>query len=303
MVKCSAYRCDSVTSKKIPGITFHRFPKDEKLKKAWVDNMQLQFQPQPTSVLCSKHFEEHFIDPSVFRTRLRPGSIPTLFEELPMDLPNKNSAINCKNTMRVKQTANGNNVSVQKEVQHKITIVSVSNILAEKENFLGPTNDTTTLPPVIPKTEPILPKTDPIQPTTDPILPKTEPISPTTDPIQPSTEPILPKIETILPSTHPIVLKTYSILPTTDPILPTTYPIQPITDPILHRTHPILPAKHVCTSMQRLKKKLIIKNKKIKTLQQQSRRLKKKVAQFSDIIEELKKKINSDDVYIIVPNN
>ncbi|XP_022818418.1 zonadhesin-like isoform X2 [Spodoptera litura] len=300
--------------------------------------MQLQFQPQPTSVLCSKHFEEHFIDPSVFRTRLRPGSIPTLFEELPMDLPNKNSGINCKNTVRVKQTANGNNVSVHKEVQHKITIVSVSNILAKKENLLRPSNDTTTtLPPVIPKTEPILPTTDPIipktepilpttdpilpttdpkLPTTDPILPTTEPILPkiepilpttdpilpTTDPILPTTEPILPKIEPILPTTHPIVLKTYSILPTTDPIQPTTHPIQPTTHPILPTIDPKLPAKHVCTSMERLKKKLIIKNKKIKTLQQQSRRLKKKVAQFSDIIEELKKKIDSDDVYIIVPN-
>lgn len=44
----------------------------------------MQLQPNPTGVLCSKHFEENLIDASVFRTRLRPGSIPTLFNKLPL---------------------------------------------------------------------------------------------------------------------------------------------------------------------------------------------------------------------------
>lgn len=42
------------------------------------------WQPRPSSVLCSKHFENHLLDPSAFRTTLRPGAIPTLFNELPV---------------------------------------------------------------------------------------------------------------------------------------------------------------------------------------------------------------------------
>lgn len=41
------------------------------------------WKPSKTCVLCSKHFEEHFMDKSPFRTRLRPGAVPTLFEILP----------------------------------------------------------------------------------------------------------------------------------------------------------------------------------------------------------------------------
>lgn len=53
----------------------------------------MQLPPNPTGVLCSQHFEEHLIDASVFRTRLRPGSIPTLFNELPLAMHVCNSML------------------------------------------------------------------------------------------------------------------------------------------------------------------------------------------------------------------
>ncbi|RVE55331.1 hypothetical protein evm_000229 [Chilo suppressalis] len=84
MVKCSAYLCENTTYGNIPGLTFHRFPKDQTLCDIWVANMQIKnWKPSKTCVLCSQHFEEHFIDKSPFRTRLRPGAVPTLFENLP----------------------------------------------------------------------------------------------------------------------------------------------------------------------------------------------------------------------------
>ncbi|CAF4899544.1 unnamed protein product [Pieris macdunnoughi] len=83
MVKCSAPLCGNATYKKTPDITFHRFPKDEIIKLAWVTNMKKQnLQPTSSSVLCSKHFEDHLIDKSGFRTVLVSGAIPTIFDLL-----------------------------------------------------------------------------------------------------------------------------------------------------------------------------------------------------------------------------
>ncbi|XP_047517495.1 epidermal growth factor receptor substrate 15 homolog isoform X2 [Pieris napi] len=83
MVKYSAPLCGNATYKKTPDITFHRFPKDEIIKLAWVTNMKKQdLQPTSSSVLCSKHFEDHLIDKSGFRTVLVSGAIPTIFDLL-----------------------------------------------------------------------------------------------------------------------------------------------------------------------------------------------------------------------------
>ncbi|CAH2068208.1 unnamed protein product, partial [Iphiclides podalirius] len=81
MVKCSAPLCSNATYKKTAEISFHRFPKDENIKLAWLSNIKRpDWQPTSASVLCSKHFEASLIDKSGFRTVLAPGAIPTIFD-------------------------------------------------------------------------------------------------------------------------------------------------------------------------------------------------------------------------------
>lgn len=67
-------------------IFLRRFPKKDNLKREWICNMKIKnFQPTRRSVLCSKHFEEHFIATSNVRTRLCYNAIPTIFREYPND--------------------------------------------------------------------------------------------------------------------------------------------------------------------------------------------------------------------------
>ncbi|CAH2035696.1 unnamed protein product, partial [Iphiclides podalirius] len=58
MVKCSAPLCGNATYKKTAEISFHRFPKDENIKLAWLSNIK---RPdwQPTS--ASEPFQQSLI--------------------------------------------------------------------------------------------------------------------------------------------------------------------------------------------------------------------------------------------------
>ncbi|XP_066253748.1 uncharacterized protein [Euwallacea similis] len=87
MVKCSAFGCNSSSSKKDPRdkpeITFHRFPTDPVKKSYWVQNMGLDdWEPTKYDCLCSRHFENEWF----YRTRatgyvkLLNNAIPTIFE-------------------------------------------------------------------------------------------------------------------------------------------------------------------------------------------------------------------------------
>lgn len=59
-----------------------RFPKDESLKNIWVKNINRKdWQPNSASVLCSQHFAFHFFEHNIYRTVLRRGAIPTIFEK------------------------------------------------------------------------------------------------------------------------------------------------------------------------------------------------------------------------------
>uniref|UniRef100_A0A0C9R8R7 THAP3 protein n=1 Tax=Fopius arisanus TaxID=64838 RepID=A0A0C9R8R7_9HYME len=62
-------------------ISFHRFPKDEKLVKTWVMNMgRLDLVPKQWHMLCAEHFSKTCIDFRDLRARLRKGSVPTIFK-------------------------------------------------------------------------------------------------------------------------------------------------------------------------------------------------------------------------------
>ena len=88
--RCIAAGCDTVSGK---GYSFHKFPKDDALRRRWVSAVKRQRSnwdgPSKDSQLCSKHFEEGcFITDGVrFREemgiptvkRLKPDAVPTIF--------------------------------------------------------------------------------------------------------------------------------------------------------------------------------------------------------------------------------
>lgn len=95
MVLCVAFGCNSRSEK--DNVSFFQFPKDEKLKKLWIEKLNRgktttqQFAPTVHHKLCSKHFEDNQfkISPSLasnigyecnFRLRLKDEAVPTIFE-------------------------------------------------------------------------------------------------------------------------------------------------------------------------------------------------------------------------------
>ncbi|XP_030836381.1 THAP domain-containing protein 2-like [Strongylocentrotus purpuratus] len=77
---CAAFNCTN-RLKKGSGITFHRFPKSgSALLKEWLVKMRRdKWIPNKYSTMCSIHFEEVCFDRTGQTTRLREGSIPTIF--------------------------------------------------------------------------------------------------------------------------------------------------------------------------------------------------------------------------------
>ncbi|KAH7964307.1 hypothetical protein HPB51_027453 [Rhipicephalus microplus] len=76
---CVAFSCTNRAKQK-PGITFHVFPKDKTLRDAWQRAVRRDgWEPKNADVLCSEHFEANCFDRTGQTTRLRPGSIPTIF--------------------------------------------------------------------------------------------------------------------------------------------------------------------------------------------------------------------------------
>ncbi|XP_075732686.1 THAP domain-containing protein 6-like [Rhipicephalus microplus] len=83
---CVAFGCTNRAKQK-PGITFHVFPKDKTLRDAWQRAVRRDGrEPKNADVLCSEHFEANCFDRMGQTTRLRPGSIPTIFPAFPAHL-------------------------------------------------------------------------------------------------------------------------------------------------------------------------------------------------------------------------
>ena len=93
MVKrCVAAGCSSTNR---DGISLFGFPKDSSLRKKWADQVRRtrdKWEPTDHSVLCSKHFEDHCLEPfSKLSTSLglkvkqllKADAIPTIFEKPP----------------------------------------------------------------------------------------------------------------------------------------------------------------------------------------------------------------------------
>ncbi|XP_077552683.1 THAP domain-containing protein 1-like [Haemaphysalis longicornis] len=83
---CVAFGCAN-RAKKASGITFHLFPQDEALRSAWKRAVRRHnWKPKDGDRLCSAHFEAECFDRTGQTTRLRLGSVPTLFPALPAHL-------------------------------------------------------------------------------------------------------------------------------------------------------------------------------------------------------------------------
>ncbi|GBN06109.1 hypothetical protein AVEN_99795-1 [Araneus ventricosus] len=82
MGSCVAFNCTNRCSKKIPGLTFHSFPKDETRRQLWVKAVRREnWESSKFSKLCSIHFPEEMIDrTSLSCVRLRDNAVPSLFD-------------------------------------------------------------------------------------------------------------------------------------------------------------------------------------------------------------------------------
>ncbi|KAH8018711.1 hypothetical protein HPB51_010543 [Rhipicephalus microplus] len=68
-------------------LSFIKFPKDKTLRDAWQRAVRRDvWEPKNADVLCSEHFEANCFDRTGQTTRLRPGSIPTIFPAFPAHL-------------------------------------------------------------------------------------------------------------------------------------------------------------------------------------------------------------------------
>ncbi|XP_037542157.1 THAP domain-containing protein 6-like [Nematolebias whitei] len=85
-VSCAAFGCKNrrTSLSKHRGITFHQFPKDPGLRKAWILVVRRRdFKPSNKTVLCSSHFHDKDFDRTGQTVRLRERVIPSIFESLP----------------------------------------------------------------------------------------------------------------------------------------------------------------------------------------------------------------------------
>ncbi|XP_047208156.1 THAP domain-containing protein 6-like [Girardinichthys multiradiatus] len=91
-VSCSAYGCKNrrTSLSKHRGITFHQFPKNPELRKAWILAFRrMDFRPSNKTVLCSNHFNKGDFDRTGQTVRLREGVIPCVFASFPNHLKKK----------------------------------------------------------------------------------------------------------------------------------------------------------------------------------------------------------------------
>ena len=89
MVHCIAFGCNNKNTEQKKGISFHRLPKDEKLKKVWLAKLRLKCPPKNLDNVrvCSEHFTPDSFVPDMqakfgFKkavARLRDNAIPSIF--------------------------------------------------------------------------------------------------------------------------------------------------------------------------------------------------------------------------------
>ncbi|KAF7220366.1 THAP domain-containing protein 6 [Nothobranchius furzeri] len=109
-VSCAAYGCKNRRTplSKGQGVTFHQFPKDVTLRKAWILAVRRRdFKPSRKTVLCSSHFKEKDFDRTGQTVRLREAVIPSIFESFPDHL--KKGPIKIRSTRTSQRTLEPSN--------------------------------------------------------------------------------------------------------------------------------------------------------------------------------------------------
>ncbi|XP_021169888.2 THAP domain-containing protein 6 [Fundulus heteroclitus] len=65
---------------KARGITFHKCPKDQHMRKKWEDSTRTkEFTASNNFVLCSEHFKKEDFDRTGLTVRLKDGVVPSIF--------------------------------------------------------------------------------------------------------------------------------------------------------------------------------------------------------------------------------
>jgi len=116
---CAVVGCTSHSrNAKELGISFHRFPKEESLRKQWISVCGLKQEAQPNSRVCSNHFEEkdfqQDLKAQILRLSrkavLKPGVIPkqspNLVESPTLLELNPNDIFKAKLTQEEKENKN-----------------------------------------------------------------------------------------------------------------------------------------------------------------------------------------------------
>ncbi|XP_041864920.1 THAP domain-containing protein 6-like [Melanotaenia boesemani] len=88
---CAAWGCKNrhTVQTRLRGITFHKFPKEAKLRKQWEIALRRKgFSASEYSLLCSEHFKPEDFDRTGQTVRLRDGTKPSVFS-LPTHLQKK----------------------------------------------------------------------------------------------------------------------------------------------------------------------------------------------------------------------
>ncbi|RVE41124.1 hypothetical protein evm_014224 [Chilo suppressalis] len=80
MAKCCIRGCNSSSRKNNEGLSFFRFPKNEDLRKLWIEKIGSEnIKPAVVAKICSKHFEENCINRTLDVVRLKDDVVPTIF--------------------------------------------------------------------------------------------------------------------------------------------------------------------------------------------------------------------------------
>ncbi|XP_041983745.1 zinc finger protein 23-like [Aricia agestis] len=99
-MRCCVENCTNDSNKinKFNGITFHMFPKDEKLRNVWIQALGIHdWEPKERSAICSEHFKQDaFYETKSGSRKLRNGAVPLPAMESNEELGDPASLMVCR---------------------------------------------------------------------------------------------------------------------------------------------------------------------------------------------------------------
>ncbi|KAK3866496.1 hypothetical protein Pcinc_027976 [Petrolisthes cinctipes] len=262
---CAAYECEEREKEKSdPSITFHRIPKDATRRQQWISAMGREnFTPHSSSRLCSKHFKpEDFDRTSLSYVRLRDNVVPSIFKASsshPQDNQETSHGNGLMNTIKTEPVESDN------------VVPSIFESSSSHPQDNQETNHGNTLMNTI-KTEPV--ESENVVPSifddSSSCLQDNQKYSHGIDPTK--------------------ILKTELV--ESDDVLPSIFDDSStcLQDNQKYSSHGNDSTETLMTKLVESENKLLQSKKKIKLLQQETRRLKKKNAKLSSIISALKGK-------------